>query len=179
LHPASAVPQRHSRAAARKKESNTADFSCFGGGGTSPPAGTPIRPGYFRWHEVDPGEACPGASHRNESSETEYLGAIVARDFAKGDPLATAGLVKITGRLFLSAMLMPGMRGVTIAVDAPRSSSGMVLPGGRVDVLPQNLGCIASLSNDPARKPAETHNLFQGLISGRCGGPATAALLGP
>ena len=117
------------------------------------PAGTLIRSGDFRWHEVEPGEAHPGAIHRNESSETEYLGAIVTRDFAKDEPLATAGLVTATDRRFLSAMLKPGMRAVTIAVDAPQSSSGMVLPGDRVDVvLTQNLGGIASLSNDPSRK---------------------------
>ncbi len=104
-------------------------------------AGTLIRPGDFRWHEIDPGEARPGAILHKETSETEYNGAIAKRDFAEGEPFTAADLVKTTDRRFLSAVLKPGTRAVTIAVDAPQSSAGMALPGDRVDVvLTQNLG---------------------------------------
>jgi pilus assembly protein CpaB len=50
------------------------------------------------------------------------------------------------------------MRAVTIAVDVPQGSAGMVLPGDRVDVvLTQNLSGLTSVANDPARKSvAET-----------------------
>lgn len=122
------------------------------------PAGTLIRPADFRWREIDAAEAHPGAILRRNTSETEYLGAIVTRDFAEGEPLAAAGLVKTTDRRFLSAVLKPGMRAVTIAVDAPLGSAGMVLPGDRVDVvLTQNLSGLASVANDPSRKSvAET-----------------------
>ncbi len=119
------------------------------------PAGTLIRPADFRWHEIDPGEARPGAILRRETSETEYLGAIARRDFGVGEPLTAADLVKTTDRRFLSAVLKPGTRAVTIAVDAPQGSSGMILPGDRVDVvLTQNLGGAAG---DLSRKTvAET-----------------------
>ncbi len=119
------------------------------------PAGTLIRPGDFRWHEIGPGEVHPGVILRKEASEAEYLGAIARRDFAEGEPLSAADLVKTTDRRFLSAVLKPGTRAVTIAVDAPQGSSGMVLPGDRVDVvLTQNLGAAAG---DPSRKTvAET-----------------------
>jgi pilus assembly protein CpaB len=122
------------------------------------PSGTLIRSGDFRWREIDPSEVRPGIILRKETSENEYLGAIITRDFAEGEPLAAAGLVKTTDRRFLSAALKPGMRAVTIAVDAPQGSSGMVLPGDRVDVvLTQNLSGVASVANDPARKSvAET-----------------------
>ena len=107
-------------------------------------AGTLIRPGDFRWHEIDAGEARPGAILHKETSETEYNGAIAKRDFAEGEPFTAADLVKTTDRRFLSAVLKPGTRAVTIAVDAPQSSAGMALPGDRVDVvLTQNLGGAA------------------------------------
>ncbi len=109
------------------------------------PAGTLIRPGDFRWREIDPSEARPGTILRKETSENEYLGAIVRKDFAAGDSLTAADLVKTTDRRFLSAVLKSGTRAVTIAVDAPQGSSGMVLPGDRVDVvLTQNLSGVAS-----------------------------------
>ncbi len=108
------------------------------------PEGTLIRPGDFRWHEFEPAEVRPGAILRKEASEAEYLGAIARRDFAAGEPLNAADLVKTTDRRFLSAVLKPRTRAVTIAVDAPQGSSGMVLPGDRVDVvLTQNFGGAA------------------------------------
>ncbi len=119
------------------------------------PAGTLIRPADFQWREIEPGEVRPGAILRKDASETEYLGAITRRDFAGAEPLTAADLVKTTDRRFLSAVLKPGTRAVTIAVDAPQGSSGMVLPGDRVDVvLTQNLGGTAG---DLSRKTvAET-----------------------
>ena len=105
------------------------------------PAGTLIRPADFHWREIEPGEVRPGTILRKDASEAEYFGAIARRDFAGGEPLTAADLVKTTDRRFLSAVLKPGTRAVTIAVDAPQGSSGMVLPGDRVDVvLTQNLG---------------------------------------
>ena len=121
-------------------------------------AGTLIRPADLRWREIDVSEARPGTVLRKDASENDYLGAIVTRDFAEGETLAAAGLVKTTDRGFLSAVLKPGMRAVTIAVDVPQGAAGMVLPGDRVDVvLTQNLAGLASVANDPSRKSvAET-----------------------
>jgi pilus assembly protein CpaB len=119
------------------------------------PAGTLLRPGDFRWREIEPGEIRPGMILRKDASENEYLGAIARKDVVTGEPFADADLVKTTDRRFLSAVLKAGTRAVTIAVDAPQGSSGMVLPGDRVDVvLTQNL---SGVSSDPSRKTvAET-----------------------
>ncbi|MGO8955520.1 MAG: Flp pilus assembly protein CpaB [Rhodomicrobium sp.] len=105
------------------------------------PAGTLLRPGDIRWREIQPGASHPGVLLRNQVSDAEYLGAIARRDFSEGEALVAADLVKTGDRRFLSAVLKPGNRAVSIAVDAPQSSSGLVLPGDRVDViLTQNLG---------------------------------------
>ena len=105
------------------------------------PVGTLIRPSDFRWREIEPNEVRPGTILRKDGPEAEYLGAIVRKSFVEGEPLTAADLVKTTDRRFLSAVLKAGTRAVTIAVDGPQGSSGMVLPGDRVDVvLTQNLG---------------------------------------
>ncbi len=104
------------------------------------PAGTLLRPGDIRWKEIHPGESRPGALLRSQVPEAEFMGAITRREFADGEALAAADLVKPNDRRFLAAVLAPGTRAVSIAVDAPQSSSGLVLPGDRVDViLTQNL----------------------------------------
>ncbi len=119
------------------------------------PAGTLLRSGDLRWREIAPGQFQPGALLRGQISEAEFLGAITRRDFSDGEALNAADLVKMGDRRFLSAVLTRGSRAVSIAVDAPQSASGLVLPGDRVDViLTQNLGPAAA---DAAHKTvAET-----------------------
>ncbi len=119
------------------------------------PEGTLVRMSDIRWREIEPGENRPGLLLRSQAGEAEFLGAIARRDFADGEALPAADLVKTGDRRFLAAVLKPGNRAVSIAVDAPQSSSGLVLPGDRVDViLTQNLGNGAQ---DPAHKTvAET-----------------------
>ncbi len=108
-------------------------------------AGTLLRLEDLRWHEIEPPGVRPGFLLRNEISETEFLGAIARRDLAGGEALTAADFVKPADRFFLAAVLRPGGRAVSIAVDSAQSSSGLVLPGDRVDViLTQNLGNAAA-----------------------------------
>lgn len=119
------------------------------------PAGILLRADDLRWREMGAGEVPPGAILRKDASVAEFLGAITRKDFAGGEALRAADLLKPADRRFLSAVLSPGTRAVSIAVDAPQSSSGLVLPGDRVDViLIQNFG---NAGGDPAHKTvAET-----------------------
>lgn len=118
-------------------------------------AGTLLREEDLHWREIEPGKGSPGSILRSQISGAEFYGAITRRDFADGEALTAADLVKTTDRRFLSAVLRPGARAVSIAVDAAQSASGLVLPGDRVDViLTQNLGNAAG---DSAHKSvAET-----------------------
>ncbi len=108
------------------------------------PTGTLLRFEDLKWRDIDPREVRPGFLLRGEASETEYLGAIARRDLGGGEAVTAADFVKTTDRRFLSAVLKPRGRAVSIAVDPAQSSSGLVLPGDRVDViLTQNLGSSA------------------------------------
>jgi pilus assembly protein CpaB len=61
---------------------------------------------------------------------------MVARTpFAKGEPIILNKLANEKDPSFLAATLPPGMRAVTIAVDAITGAAGFVFPGDRVDVL--------------------------------------------
>lgn len=118
-------------------------------------AGTLLRREDLRWRETAAGDIHAGNLLRGQVSEAEFAGAIVRRDFADGDPLIASDLVRPNERQFLAAALKPGMRAVSIAVDAPQSAAGLILPGDQVDViLTQTFGDAAT---DPSvRSVAET-----------------------
>jgi len=119
------------------------------------PAGTLLRPEDIGWKEVGTGEIRPGNLVRGQISESAFVGAIARRDFAANEDLMASELVKPSERQFLSAVLKPGTRAVSISVDAPQNAAGLILPGDRVDViLTQTFDEAAA---DPTRKSvAET-----------------------
>jgi pilus assembly protein CpaB len=72
---------------------------------------------------------------------TDISGAVVRQKISKGEPILMAKLVRPGERGFLAAVLLPGMRAVSVGVDSVSANSGLVLPGDRVDlILTQNLG---------------------------------------
>jgi pilus assembly protein CpaB len=119
------------------------------------PAGTLLRPEDIGWKEVGTGEIRPGNLVRGQISESAFVGAITRRDFAANEDLMASELVKPSERQFLSAVLKPGTRAVSISVDEPQNAAGLILPGDRVDViLTQTFDEVAT---DPTRKSvAET-----------------------
>jgi pilus assembly protein CpaB len=99
------------------------------------PAGTLLRPGDMAWDAV-PANAVVGADIVQGSvPDTDFIGAVTRRPFAARQPLNTADIAKPGDREFLTAALAPGYRAVSINVDAVQSTSGLVLPGDRVDVI--------------------------------------------
>ncbi len=65
----------------------------------------------------------------------DFKDAVVRLPIAAGQPL-TPGLVARAGeRGFLAAVLRPGMRAVSIAVNATSGIAGFILPGDRVDLI--------------------------------------------
>ena len=114
------------------------------------PTGTLLRPDDLRWKEIRSAEIGPGSLLRGQVSQGEFLGAVTRRAFAADEPIVASDLVKPNERQFLSAVLKPGTRAVSISVDAPQSVAGLVLPGDQVDViLTQSL---AEPGGDVARK---------------------------
>ncbi|GLQ53260.1 Flp pilus assembly protein CpaB [Devosia nitrariae] len=64
----------------------------------------------------------------------ELTGAVARFEFFPGEPIREQKLVR-TDQGYLSAVLAPGMRGVSVPVDAESSAGGFVVPNDRVDVL--------------------------------------------
>lgn len=65
----------------------------------------------------------------------DFEGAVARRAIGKGEALTKQVLVKSTEGGFLSAVLEPGMRAISIAVDSTSGNAGFIFPGDRVDLI--------------------------------------------
>ncbi len=99
------------------------------------PLGTLLQSSDLVWKTVAPGELHPGNLARGEANEAEFFGAIACRDFAEGEALIASDILKHNDRRFLAAVLKPGNRAISIAVDATQSASGLILPDNHVDII--------------------------------------------
>ena len=113
------------------------------------PSGTLLRPEDVTWKEVPGADAKPTEIAHDEGADSKYLGALTTKEFAAGEPLLTSSLIKPGDRGFLAALLAPGTRAVSIAVEATQSASGLLLPDNRVDII---LTQTFENDADPARK---------------------------
>lgn len=87
--------------------------------------------------------------------QAEFRGALVRRYVARGTPITRDDVLHPGERGFLAAVLQPGMRAISIGVDAVTGAGGLVAPGDLVDlVLVQNFN--ASEAPAARRVTAET-----------------------
>lgn len=69
------------------------------------------------------------------SKPSDFNGAVARRAFEKGEPILKSQLVRSTEGGFMSAVLEPGKRAVSIAVDSTSGNAGFIFPGDRVDLI--------------------------------------------
>ena len=117
------------------------------------PAGTFIKAEQVRW-QAWPQEAVTDTYLVESTAKPEdVIGAVVRRGIVSGEPVTTGRIVRPGDRGFLAAVLQPGMRAVSMGVNATSGVAGLVFPGDRVDILlTQN---VATGNSDP-RLASET-----------------------
>ena len=104
-------------------------------------ASRPVAPGQLVRDEDFVPKALPqrdvAAAALPDTSEVraEIRGALVRRFLDAGSMLTRADLLRPRAHGFLAAVLDPGTRAVSIAVDAVTGVSGLIWPGDRVDVI--------------------------------------------
>ena len=83
-----------------------------------------------------PDEAVPETYILREGFEEGSLdGAVVRQPLAAGEPITQPKIVRPGDRGFLAAVLKPGMRAVSVPINATTGISGFVFPGDAVDLL--------------------------------------------
>lgn len=66
---------------------------------------------------------------------SDFDGSVARRAIVKGEPITKGLLVKSNEGGFMSAVLDPGKRAVSIAVDSTTGNAGFIFPGDQVDLI--------------------------------------------
>jgi len=99
------------------------------------PRGQILKPGDLAWQAWNDGQIHQ-AYIREGTKPIDAFGGWVARgSFGPGEPVTEAKIVAPGSRGFLAAALRPGMRAISVPVNATSDISGFVLPGDQVDIL--------------------------------------------
>jgi len=92
-----------------------------------------------------------------------FNGWVARYPMTSGDPVTTAKMVAPGSRGFLAAVLRPGMRAVSVPVNATTGISGFVFPGDQVDIL-ITYPVPAIMSPPPGTQPVQ-HKAAETILS--------------
>lgn len=99
------------------------------------PAGTLLTAEFLRWQPWPTDAETTNYYVKGRDDAEPLVGSVVRGGLAPGEPLVRGRVVHPGDRGFLAALLMPGMRAVSVAVNQTTGLSGLVLPGDRVDLV--------------------------------------------
>jgi len=98
-------------------------------------AGNLLKPEDITSKEIPIAEMRPDLSADTPEARRALAGAMVRRSLSAGEPVRTGDVMRPGDHGFLAAVLGPGMRAVTVGVDAITGSAGLIWPGDRVDLI--------------------------------------------
>ncbi len=99
------------------------------------PAGVLVKADNMRW-QAWPDESVPDSYIiKGQMEEDVLVGAVVRIGIGVGEPISQTRVVHPGENGFLAALLNPGMRAITVPVNATTGISGFVFPGDRVDLI--------------------------------------------
>ena len=103
-------------------------------------AGSLVRPEDLTTQVVTAASVPTGAIPATVEGRATLAGAMLRRSYQPGEPFLAGTMLQTTDRGFLAAVLAPGTRAMSVAVDPVLSAGGLVWPGDHVDmVLTQSL----------------------------------------
>jgi pilus assembly protein CpaB len=104
-------------------------------------AGNLLKPEDLTAKEITAREAGDDSSLDTQDARQALAGAMVRRSLAVGDVVRMKDAMRPGDHGFLAAVLGPGMRAVSVGVDAVTGTAGLIWPGDRVDlILTQAIG---------------------------------------
>jgi pilus assembly protein CpaB len=98
-------------------------------------AGSLLKPEDLTAKEIVVSDRRPDMSVDNVDTRHALSGAMVRRSLSAGEPIRSGDVMRPGDHGFLAAVLEPGMRAVTVGVDATTGAAGLIWPGDRVDLI--------------------------------------------
>lgn len=98
-------------------------------------AGTLIRPEDVAVQTVAANAIPADAIRAAPETRLALTGAMLRRSYAAGETLIAGTVLQPMDRGFLAAVLAPGTRAVSVAVDPTISAGGLIWPGDHVDIV--------------------------------------------
>lgn len=89
----------------------------------------------LQWIEWPVDNVYPGYAVQGQKKIGDFVGSVVRDSMVVGEPITLAKLVRPGERGFMSVILKPGMRAITIPVNRTSGVAGFIFPGDRVDIL--------------------------------------------
>lgn len=99
------------------------------------PAGTLIKKNQLRWQPWPKSGMSDAYLKEGDVTPEEFEGTVVRVGVSVGEPITEARVVRPGERGFLAAVLRPGFRAITVAVNSTSGIAGFVFPGDRVDLV--------------------------------------------
>lgn len=99
------------------------------------PSGRFIKAQDLRWQRWPADDIPDNYLVKSRDKKDDIVGAVVRRGISSGQPITDAVVVKPGDRGFLAAVLSPGMRAVSVPINATSGNSGLIFPGDRVDLI--------------------------------------------
>ena len=97
--------------------------------------GTFVRAVDLRWQPWPAEGLAKGYVREGERLIADFVGAVVRHRITAGQPVTASRVVFPGERGFMAAVLAPGMRAVSVPVNATSGVAGFVFPGDWVDVV--------------------------------------------
>lgn len=97
--------------------------------------GTLLKPADLAIATLDRRHAPKGVNLDTPATRTALMGAMVRHPILKNQPILSFEVMRPGDHGFLAAVLKPGMRAVTVGVDAISGSAGLIWPGDHVDLV--------------------------------------------
>lgn len=125
-------------------------------------------------------EAPADAVPDTPAERAAYTGAMVRRRLAASQPLSTGAVIRPGDHGFLAAVLQPGMRAVSVGVDAVTGTAGLIWPGDHVDLLltqrlnAPNLSPARSVAAETVLSDVRVIAIDQRLVQGASGSDPAA-----
>jgi pilus assembly protein CpaB len=98
-------------------------------------AGTLLKDADVREQDVPTDSIKDDVFKADDNNRAEIRGAMVRRYLEAGQAILRPDILRPRDRGFLAAVLAPGTRAVSIAVDATTGASGLISPGDIVDII--------------------------------------------